>query len=148
MACAQRSILKTTLRGTFVPSESIVETLIRQPPCARHESPRAPPAVSALSGIRVRGVRRSCSAPLSVSPDQGSPQGASQPAHRRAKRREIHSWLDVNLATLFALDHTSVLQIDQIFLLQRAELVQHLIGGVNAIEVEDHQIAHGHPPLS
>src|SRR6516165_642324 len=44
MACAQRSAsLKTTLRGMFVSSESIVETLIRQPPCqlhrtARHES--------------------------------------------------------------------------------------------------------------
>src|SRR5262249_4271532 len=47
MACAQRSAsVKTTLRGTFVSSESIVETLIRQPPCARYESPRAPPAVA------------------------------------------------------------------------------------------------------
>src|SRR5262249_43069547 len=46
MACAQRSAsLKTTLCGTFVSSESIVETLIRQPPVRdTRASPRAPPA--------------------------------------------------------------------------------------------------------
>src|SRR5262249_20364609 len=55
MACAQRSAsLKTTLRGTFVSSETIVETLIRQPRDAR-ASPSAPPAATALLGIRRPG---------------------------------------------------------------------------------------------
>src|SRR6516162_8819778 len=74
--------------------------------------------------------------------DQSSPHGAPRPTHRRPNPCEIHGLLDMNLATLVTLDHTSVLQIDQIFLLQRAEFIQHLIGGVNAIEVKDHQIAH------
>src|SRR5262245_37528345 len=52
----------------------------------------------------------------------------------------------MNLASFGALDHTSIFQVDQIFLLQRAQLIQHLVGGVNSVKIEDHQIAHVNLP--
>src|SRR5262245_59436654 len=53
----------------------------------------------------------------------------------------------MNLASFGALDHTSIFQVDQIFLLQRAQLIQHLVGGVNSVKIEDHQIAHVNLPM-
>src|SRR5262249_43782331 len=71
-------------------------------------------------------------------PQQGAPASASHGANRR----EVDRLLDMNLAALFTLDHTGVFQIDQIFLLQRAQLVQHLIGRVNSVKIEDDQSTH------
>src|SRR5262249_29853943 len=46
------------------------------------------------------------------------------------------------LAVLVALNHAGVFEIDQILLLHRSQLVQHLVSRVDTVEVEYDQIAH------
>src|SRR5262245_12637582 len=48
----------------------------------------------------------------------------------------------MDLAVLVALDDAGIFQIDQIFLLQRACLVQHFVGGVDTVKAKYDQTAH------
>src|SRR5690242_15877746 len=52
----------------------------------------------------------------------------------------------MDLAVLVAFNHAGVFEIDEILLLHRSELVQHLVSGVHAVEVEYDQIAHEPSP--
>src|SRR5215467_6763382 len=114
MACAQRSaLLKTTLRGTLVSSESIVDTLMRQPPCAIHRKrdtragPRALPAASTLApearlrqpvhpgidgkeapGLRLRRARLRVESDRGRSDEQDVEAGAAEHRTGRLRNRQ------------------------------------------------------------
>ena len=64
-----------------------------------------------------------------------------------AQRGQVDGLLHMNLAAVVAFDHAGVLQIDQMLLLQGAQLVQDLIGGVKSVKPEDHEIAHVVAPV-
>jgi len=48
----------------------------------------------------------------------------------------------MNFAIFISLDHASIFQIDQLLLLQGAQLVQHLIRRVNSVKIKYDQIAY------
>ena len=55
--------------------------------------------------------------------------------------------LDLELAGVGVNHDARVLQIDEILLLEAAQPGQHLIGRPNAVEIENHQVAHDASPL-
>jgi len=65
-----------------------------------------------------------------------------------AESCEVYSLFDMDLAILIAFSHAGVFEIDQILLLHRSQLIQHLVGSVHAVEVEYDQIAHDFPSCS
>jgi hypothetical protein len=50
--------------------------------------------------------------------------------------------LEVDFTALLAFNDASIFEIDEVLLLQRPQLVEHLICGVQSIKAENDQIAH------
>jgi hypothetical protein len=71
-------------------------------------------------------------------PDQQAEDPAPGRAARGAHRHQRDRLLDADLAFLVANGHHRVLEVDQVFLLQLAQLVQRLVGGIFAVVGDDH----------
>ena len=73
--------------------------------------------------------------------DQGANERASTAAGCCAERSEVDSLLEVSCRSRRA-RRAGVFQVDQIVLLQRPQLVQYLVGGVDSGQSKNDQTAH------